>query len=241
MLLLASIGGVVVISLVALGFKAIIDKKVERGFTMSNDLIKDVQKVLGSNNNFHLYAESLKPLMALYGIDTKLQKAAFLAQLMHESGEFKYSVENLNYSAVGLSKTWPSRFANSDKTPNALALSISRKPELIANNVYANRMGNGSVESGDGWKYRGRGLIQLTGKSNYKLCSEDIGIDLVNYPDKLLEPAVAVESACWFWVYNGIGALADKNDFTDVTKRINGGTHGLAERKSYYDKLLLVL
>lgn len=208
---------------------------------ISLENLKSVCNDKGSSNKCHLYVDQLNQFMALYGIDTPLSKANFLAQVLHESNEFKATVENLNYSATGLAATWPKRFANSDKSPNNVALSIARKPEQIANIVYANRMGNGDVSSGDGWKYRGRGLIQLTGKTNYDVCSKAIGIDIVNNPDKVTNPEVAVETACWFWKRNNLSHLANEGDFERVTRLINGGVHGLESRLNYYKKLLTIL
>jgi putative chitinase len=163
------------------------------------------------------WAKPVAEAMARYGIDTPLRKAHFLAQIGHESGGFVYTVENLNYSAAALLKTWPSRF-----TP-ATAEQMARKPEQIANHVYGGRMGN--TQPGDGWKYRGRGLIQLTGRSNYKAAGFE------HNPELLEQPEGAAMSAGWFWSTNGLNALADRDDVLAVTKRINGGTHGLDDRR----------
>lgn len=197
------------------------------------------------------YLDPLNRLMSLYGIDNPIRAAAFLAQIAHESGDFTRVSENLNYSADGLANTWASRYAERDakgaaikvalngqlrNKPNALALSLSRNPTAIANNVYANRMGNGSDASGDGWKFRGRGLKQLTGADNYTDCGRDIGVDLCANPDLLLQPAYAVESACWFWKSNGLSAYADKGDFSGLTMRINGGLNGLDQRTAYWQR-----
>lgn len=177
------------------------------------------------------------------------RQAAFIAQCGHESGNFTTVVENLNYSADGMSKIWPKRFAEKDSSgnivkpikPNALALQLHRKPELIANNVYADRMGNGPVASGEGWKFRGRGFIQLTGKDNYTKCGKSIGVDLLANPDFLTTAEGAIKSALWFWNSNGLNAFADKEDIEGMTKKINGGTIGLQERKDHYEKALKVL
>jgi len=144
-------------------------------------------------------------------------------------------VENLNYSAQGLANTWPSRYAvdpkAKTKVPNALANSLARKPEAIANNVYANRMGNGDEASGDGWLFRGRGIFQLTGREMYEQLSTDTGIDYVSDPDKLLTEADSMVSALWYWNKKGLSRLADKDDIVGVTKGINGGTIGLEDRR----------
>lgn len=170
-----------------------------------------------------------------FGINTKLRLAAFIAQVGHESGHLTAVLENLNYSAEGLQKTWPSRFNSTN------AATYARKPELIANKVYGGRMGNGDEESGDGWKYRGRGLIQCTGKSNYDAFSQACGVDAVSNPDSLAEPINAALSAAWFWGSKGLNTYADRGDFLGITKRINGGTIGLADREKLYKIALIVL
>jgi putative chitinase len=162
-----------------------------------------------------------------YGIDTPLRMAHFLAQTSHESGGFRAVEENLNYRAETLSKIFPKYFRDKDTNDYA------KKPEKIANLVYGGRMGNGPVESGDGYRYRGRGLIQLTGKSNYEKFAEGIESTLEEAVEYLTTPEGAVESAAWFWANNGLNELADTDDVTKVTKRINGGTIGLAEREAH--------
>lgn len=179
--------------------------------------------------------------MDKYGIDTPNEQASFLAQCAHESALFSLLVENLNYSADGLAKTWPNRFAKPDKTPNVKALELARKPERIANSVYAGRMGNGPESSGDGWKYRGRGLIQITGRNNYSDCGRDLGIALLNNPDLLIQPEYAALSAGWFWKVRGLNAHDDDGDVTAETRIINGGIHGLKARQALFDKAIKVL
>ncbi|MDO7173837.1 glycoside hydrolase family 19 protein [Mariniflexile sp. AS56] len=176
------------------------------------------------------YLPHVDTVLPNFGIDTPLRKAHFLSQLAHESGGLKYTQENLNYSAEGLRNVFGKYF----KT-NEIARDYARKPEKIANRVYANRMGNGSEESGDGWKFRGRGLIQLTGKENYQKFGHDHGVDCVNNPDSILDPELALTSACWFWKKNNINVYADADDIHMVTKRINGGTNGLLHRQHYLD------
>lgn len=185
-----------------------------------------------------------------FEINTPQRIAGFLAQTSHESGGYTMLSENLNYKAATLAACWPTRFAvlSPDKKPKkdekgkniptAVANSIAGKPELIANLVYSSRMGNGPAESGEGWKYRGRGLKQLTGKYNYTKCGEALGLDLVNNPDLLLEPMAAARSAGWFWKTNNLSSFADSGDILGMTKKINGGTIGLAERQAKYDKCL---
>jgi putative chitinase len=184
-----------------------------------------------------------------FEINTPQRIAGFLAQTSHESGGYTMLTENLNYRAATLAACWPNRFAvmgadkkpikeNGKLVPTAVANSIAGKPELIANLVYSGRMGNGPAESGEGWLYRGRGLKQLTGKFNYTKCSEALGVDLVGNPDLLLEPAYAARSAGWFWKTNNLSVFADNNDIFGMTKKINGGTIGLADRQAKYDKCL---
>jgi len=155
-----------------------------------------------------------------------------MAQIEHESG-LKPISENLNYSAVGLAKTFKKYFPLIQ-----FANSMANKPEKIANYVYANRMGNGNSGSGDGWKYRGRGFIQITGKDNYTVLSKDTRIDFLNNPDLLLQEANSMISALWFWNKNKLNELADKNDILSITKKINGGTNGLEHRKKLLEKYL---
>jgi putative chitinase len=170
----------------------------------------------------------LEPLLETfekYEINTPKRQAYFIGQCMHESGGFKQLKENLNYSAKGLMATWPSRFPDMD-----IAEKFERNPEKIANKVYAGRMGN--TEDGDGAKYIGRGLIQLTGKENYANCGNAIGVDLVANPDLLSTPKYAALSAGWFWNRKGLNAFADADDIDTITKRINGGLIGLNDRKA---------
>lgn len=193
-----------------------------------------------------------------FHIDTSKRIAAFLAQTAHESGGYKLLQENLNYRAVTLATCWPSRFAELEPAeagkkplpkkdakganiPNKFALALARQPEQIANVVYSSRMGNGPIESGDGWRYRGRGLKQLTGKDNYTRCGAAIGLDLVNAPDQLLNMLPAARSAGWFWDSNHCSNFIDKDDFVGLTKRINGGTLGLEDRQKRYNAVLAVM
>lgn len=182
------------------------------------------------------WIEPLNAAMEKFGINTPARKSAFLAQIAHESQGLKALTENLKYSAEGLLKTFKKYF----KTDSD-AQSLARNEEKIANRVYAGRMGNGNEQSGDGWKFRGRGLIQLTGKENYQKCGTALGVDLVNNPDLVSTPQYAALSAAWFWSVNGINELADKGDLLAMTKRINGGTIGLEERKKLYDTASSVL
>lgn len=195
----------------------------------------------------HIVAAGVKPDVAQrwlpaiqaacseFDISTPKRVAAFLAQTAHESGGFTRLSENLNYSAEALTKIWPKRFPTL-----AFAQSFHRQPELIANTVYSSRMGNGGPETGDGWRYRGRGLKQLTGKDNYVRCGRTLNVDLVGDPDLLLRPGLAARSAGWFWSSNNCGPLADSEQFELLTKRINGGLIGLKDRKERYAGVLSV-
>lgn len=188
-----------------------------------------------------------------FEINTPQRIASFLAQTSHESGGYTMLSENLNYKASTLAVCWPNRFAvlGPDKKPKkdekgkniptAVANSIAGKPELIANLVYSNRMGNGPAESGEAWKYRGRGLKQLTGKDNYARCGQSLGVDFLSDPDLLLVPKYAARSAGWFWKANNLASFADRGDLEGMTKKINGGLIGYAERKAKYDKIMSVM
>ena len=188
-----------------------------------------------------------------FEINTPQRIAGFLAQTSHESGGYTMLTENLNYRAATLAACWPNRFAvlGPDKkpvkdqqgklTPTAVANAIAGKPELIANMVYSSRMGNGPAESGEGWKYRGRGLKQLTGKDNYARCGQALGVDLVGDPDLLLQPVYAARSAGWFWKANALSTFADAGDIKGMTKKINGGFIGLEQRQKLYDKVLAAI
>lgn len=193
-----------------------------------------------------VFVPALNAAMNRYAIDRNpLRIAAFVAQCGYESGEFTRLVENLNYSALGLANTWPSRYAvapaASPRTPNELAAKLARRPEAIANNAYANRNGNGPESSGDGWAYRGRGLLQVTGRANYVTAGSALALDLVRHPELLELPWNACMSAAHFWSANGLNQLADARDTLAITKKINGGTKGLAERAALTARALAVL
>jgi putative chitinase len=198
------------------------------------------------------WLEAVVEACTRFQINTPKRIAAFLAQTAHESGGYTMLEENLNYSADTMAVVWPNRFAemgpdkkpvkeNGKNKPNKFALALHRKPEMIANVVYSNRMGNGTIESGEGWLYKGRGLKQLTGKDNYTRCGKSLGVDLVEKPELLLTPQYAALSAGWFWDSNRLGDFADRDDFVGMTKKINGGTIGLADREARYKAVLSVL
>lgn len=177
----------------------------------------------------------LDAAMDKYAINSKLRIAAWIAQVGHESGRLKLKEEGLNYSAEGLTKTFGKYF--NSKT----AADYARQPAKIANRVYGNRMGNGNEASGDGYKFRGRGLIQVTGKENYTACSKGIVINLIDNPDALLTDANAAMSAGWFWSSKGLNNYADRKEFDTTTRRINGGLNGKADRDAIYQRALKVL
>ena len=179
---------------------------------------------------------ALSMILPDYDIDTEPRVAAFIAQCAHESGGFKFLKENLNYRAESLMRTWPSRFTSME-----MAQQYAMKPERIANKVYSSRMGNGDEASGEGAKYIGRGLIQLTGKDNYQRFAQSIDTPLDEIPEYLSTFEGAVQSACWFWVTNYLNQWADARDILTLTKRINGGTIGLADREKHYAHALHVL
>lgn len=176
-----------------------------------------------------LYVEPLNKTFEKFDITTVARKSMFLAQVGHESAGFTAVRENLNYSQAGLRKVFGKYFPT-----DALAAQYARQPEKIANRVYANRGGNGNEASGDGWKYRGRGAIQCTFKSTYESFGKAMGMDLDKVPAYLETPLGAVMSAGWFWDTRDLNALADQTRFTDMTKRINGGHHGLQARKDLW-------
>lgn len=205
-----------------------------------------------------VYMPFLQAMTRQRQINTPRRMAAFLAQVGHESAGFTVLVENLNYSADGLAATWGSRFAQKNsagqyltvmdggrarRLPNSDAQKLHRRPEAIANRVYSDRLGNGSEASGDGWRYRGRGLIQVTGKSNYQQCSLGLFGDerLLATPQQLQEWHWAVESAGWYWSSRNVNALADGDDFERVTKAINDGLNGQVHRVALYRQALSLL
>jgi putative chitinase len=182
------------------------------------------------------YVTPLNEVAEYYEINTPQRVAAFLAQVAHESGGFNAVKENLNYSAKGLMGTFKKYFPTED-----LAKQYERQPEKIANKVYANRMGNGDEASGDGARFCGRGLIQLTGKQNYTRFAADLGVTLEECVAYLETPAGAVSSAGWFWDSNNLNAISDRGDMKLLTKRINGGHIGLEDRIHHYELALEAL
>ena len=178
------------------------------------------------------FVEDLNTVMEFYEINNKQRISMFLAQVGHESGGLRTIKENLNYSADRLKVIFPKYFRGVDPAP------FARNPEKIANRVYASRMGNGNEASGDGYRYCGRGLIQLTGKSNYQAFAQDMGWTLEEATEAMGTEEGACWSAGWFWDSRELNQWADKGDIVTVTKKINGGTIGLEDRKSHYEAAL---
>lgn len=180
--------------------------------------------------------KSLSDAMEKFEINTHLRGAHFLAQVKHESGNFNRVIENLNYSATALRSVFGKYFPD-----ESTALHYERKPEMIANRVYSNRMGNGDEKSGDGFKYRGRGFIQLTGKSNYESFGKSIGENIVSNPDLIATSKYAALSAAWFFHKNGLNYISDKGDsdlvIQEVSKKINGGLNGISDRISNFKSI----
>ena len=182
----------------------------------------------------HKWLDPLNETFAKYDISTPKRQACFIGQCMHESGGFKILQENLNYSATALMRTWPSRFPDLETADK-----YAHNPQMIASKVYLGRMGNVTPE--DAGKYIGRGLIQLTGKENYANCGVGIGVDLLGHPDWLATPKYAALSAGWFFNKKSINQLSDVMDIETMTKRINGGTIGLDDRKAKINMALNAL
>ena len=193
-------------------------------------------QIIPGNPHLDHWYESLCEILPDYDINTVSRVAAFLAQCAHESGGFTAIKENLNYKAESLCKVWPRYFPNMD-----VANQYAHQPEKIANRAYANRMGNGPEESGDGWKFCGRGLIQLTGKDNYSKFAQSTEQSLDEASEHLTTFEGCVQSAAWFWEANNLNQFADSGDILTMTKRINGGTLGLEDRQNHYTHAIQVL
>ena len=167
----------------------------------------------------------LNETFSRFSIDTPTQRAAFIGQCGHECGHFKILEENLNYKAATLMRLWPKRFPNQE-----IANAYAGNPKKIANMVYANRMGNRDEASGDGYRFRGRGCIQLTGHTNYFHAGKALGVDFVMEPDLVATPKYAAMTAGWFWSTHDCNRLSAAQDWVGLTKKINGGTIGLDDR-----------
>ena len=182
------------------------------------------------------WVDALNETFSRFNITTNNQKAMFIGQCSHECGNFRILEENLNYRAATLMKLWPKRFPTQE-----IANAYDRNPKKIANMVYASRMGNRDESSGDGYRFRGRGCIQLTGHANYFHCGKALGVDFVANPDLVATPKYASLTAGWFWSTHNCNAPADALDFAKVTKIINGGLIGLADREKHVREALSVL
>jgi len=183
-----------------------------------------------------MWVHALNNTFDKFGITTKDQQAAFIGQCSHESNHFKILQENLNYRAETLHQLWPQRFLTME-----IANEYAHQPERIANKVYSSRMGNRDEASGDGFRFHGRGLVQLTGHDAYWHCGQSLGVDLVSNPDLVASPEYAALSAGWFWSTHNCNALAAAEDWVGLTKKINGGTFGLQERVALTQHAIQVL
>jgi putative chitinase len=182
------------------------------------------------------WVEPLNETFERFNINTPKQQAAFIGQCSHECGNFTKLEEGLSYAADRLMKIWPRRFPNME-----IAQQYARNPKALANNVYANRMGNRDEASGDGYRFRGRGCIQTTGHSAYFHAGQALGADFVMQPDLVAMPKYAALTAGFFWNTHKLNAFADSQDYVTMTKRINGGTIGLEDRKAHIAQALAVL
>lgn len=197
---------------------------------------RHINELLPTNNESAEWYNAFVNILPHYDITTPKRVAAFIAQCAHESNEFHWMEENLNYSATALDKIFGKYFIRAGRD----AWDYHRQPERIANIVYASRMGNGNTTSGDGWKFRGRGAIQLTGRNNYTKFADSLTLSLDHAIQYLTTKRGAVEAAAWFWQENDLNKYADTLDIVRMTKRINGGTNGLADRKEHFEHALEV-
>jgi putative chitinase len=196
---------------------------------------QQLSSMLPGNPYIEHWCEALNKILPDYEINTPARIASFVAQTAHESGGYTALHENLNYKAESLCRVWPKYFNAGN------ANDYAHNPEKIANRAYGGRMGNGDEASGDGWKYCGRGLIQLTGKSNYQAFADSVQADISEIPAFLQTFEGAIQSACWFWENNNLNRWADAGDIEKMTKIINGGTLGLDDRTARYNHALQVL
>lgn len=201
--------------------------------------LDQLKEIVPKNQYIDDWYNALVAILPEYEIETPLRVAAFLAQCAHESGNFRFIKENLNYRWQSLRKVFPKYFPNDEIAQRYAAM--PNRQEAIANRIYASRMGNGSEESGDGFRYCGRGLIQLTGKNNYTNYAMSLEIDVEEAVEHLKTFEGCVQSAAWFWDENKLNQFADKKDIITLSKRINGGTIGLEDRIKHYNHALHVL
>jgi putative chitinase len=195
-----------------------------------------LQQMIPSNPHVEHWHEALIQLLPDYDINTPQRIAGFVAQCAHESNGFTAIKENLNYRPESLMKLFAKYFPTLDS-----AQAYAHQQEKIANKIYANRMGNGDEASGDGYKFCGRGLIQITGRDNYQSFADSLQMSIDDVPDYLATFEGAAQSACWFWENNNLNKWADQGDILTLTKKINGGTIGLEDRKAHYDHALRVM
>ena len=200
-----------------------------------NFTVGQVQQILHPNQHYNEWYTALCDVLPRYEITSVNRVAMFMAQTAHESGGYTALTENLNYQAHGLTGTWPKRF------PPDIATAYAHNPEKIANRAYCDRMGNGSEESGDGWKFHGRGLIQLTGRANYTKFAQMTGRDLDDAVAYCETPDGAIESACFFWKEEKLNAPSDAGNIEHVTRIINGGTLGLDDRTARFHHAVQIL
>lgn len=196
----------------------------------------DIASLFPHASNPAGWAAALDSACYRHGIASKVRLAAFLAQVGHESGGLTRLVENLNYSEAALRAQWPSRFTPAQAAQWGRNASHAASQQAIANQAYGGRLGNGLPATGDGWRFRGRGLIQLTGRTNYARCAAALMIPLSDLPDYLETQVGAAEASAWWWEDAGCNALAEAGDFVVLTKRINGGTTGLDDRVALWEK-----
>jgi putative chitinase len=201
--------------------------------------LDQLKEIVPKNQYIDDWYNALVAILPEYEIETPLRVAAFLAQCAHESGNFRFIKENLNYRWQSLRKVFPKYFPNDEIAQRYAAM--PNRQEAIANRIYASRMGNGPEESGDGFRYCGRGLIQLTGKNNYTNYAMSLEIDVEEAVEHLKTFEGCVQSAAWFWDENKLNQFADKKDIITLSKRINGGTIGLEDRIKHYNHALHVL
>jgi putative chitinase len=187
------------------------------------------------------WADALNATFERFNILTPRQMAGFIGQCGHESGNFRVLQENLNYRAATLLSLFPRTQRRTWGFTPEEAADYERQPKRIANRIYSNRMGNRDEASGDGYRFRGRGCIQLTGSANYHHAGQALGVDLIMEPDLVATPQYAALTAGWFWNTQKLNALAEAGDWTGLTKRINGGTIGLEDRKKHINHALAVL
>lgn len=196
-----------------------------------------IQELLHGNNEWRDWYDNMCEILPLWEIDTVERVAGFVAQCAHESRNFAVLTENLNYSAAALNKIFPKYFIRAGRDANA----YHRQPEKIANVIYASRMDNGNTDSGDGWRFRGGGILQLTGRYNYTQFAKAVDMTPERAVDYVRTKKGALDSACWFWDTNSINKYCDAQDIVGMSKKINGGTIGLEDRKKHYLHALDVL